>query len=185
MRVSQAEKSNSRQRIIQSAKEMFKSKGIEKTSVALVMEDAGLTHGGFYRHFDDKQQLVEVAIESSFEEICGTLRNGYEVKTPAKVLDEYSDLYLSKLHLDNPQVGCPIASMASELAKEEETYKTVFSQGFKELIQTLQVGFPESDTENEKNAMRHMAMLVGAMVIARASDAKTAKKVLAACRARH
>jgi TetR/AcrR family transcriptional repressor of nem operon len=62
MRVSQAEKSSSRQRIIQSAKEMFKSKGIEKTSVALVMEDAGLTHGGFYRHFDDKQQLVEVAI---------------------------------------------------------------------------------------------------------------------------
>jgi TetR/AcrR family transcriptional repressor of nem operon len=113
------------------------------------------------------------------------LRNGYEVKTPATVLDEYSDLYLSKLHLDNPQVGCPIASLASELAKEEETYKTVFSHGFKELIQTLQVGFPESDTENEKNAMRHMAMLVGAVVIARASDTKTAKKVLAACRARH
>ena len=184
MRVSRAEKSNSREEIVASAKKLFKSKGIEKTSVSLVMDGAGMTHGGFYRHFEDKNQLVKVAIESSFDEICESLRNNYEDKDPLKAIKEYSKLYLSKLHLDNPQMGCPIASLASELAKEDAEYKQVFTAGFNELIQELKVGFSGSKSESEAQALHHMAMMVGAIVISRATDTKTANKVLSACRSR-
>ena len=183
MKVSTEEKSKTHQRIIASAKELFKSKGIEKTSVTEVMNKAGLTHGGFYRHFEDKKELIGVTIQSSFDEVCGTLRDGFQKKSPIVVVDQYSDLYLSKKHLINPQYGCPIASLATEISKEGDEFKEIFSTSFRNLIQHLKEGSSGNDEKSEADAIRKLAMKAGAIVIARASNPKTAKKILEACRA--
>jgi len=108
MKVSSAEKSKAHQRIIDSAKELFKSKGIEKTSVAQVMNAAGLTHGGFYRHFADKKSLIEVTIQSSFAEVCDSLQDGFQKKSPMAVVDQYSELYLSKNTLSTRSKVAPL-----------------------------------------------------------------------------
>lgn len=183
MRVSQAEKLNTHQRIIATAKQLFKSNGVEKTSVVQIMQAAGLTHGGFYRHFKDKNQLIEVAIQSSFDEVREDLQAGFKRKSTTKTLDEYNALYLSKKHLENPQFGCPIPSLASEVAKEGDEFKEAFGLGFQGLIEQLKLGFMGTEPEMEAQAIRQISMMAGAVLIARASDAKTAKKVLAACKA--
>jgi TetR/AcrR family transcriptional repressor of nem operon len=182
MKVSSEEKSKAHKRIIDSAKELFKSKGIEKTSVAEVMNAAGMTHGGFYRHFDDKKTLIEVSIQSSFDDVCSSLEDGFQKKSPPAVVDQYSAFYLSRKHLNNPQLGCPIATLATEISKEGDVFKDVFSSGFEDLIKHLKEGSRGNEDSRESEAIRKIAMMAGAIIIARASNPKTAKKVLDACK---
>jgi TetR/AcrR family transcriptional repressor of nem operon len=182
VKTSLAEKSKTNARIVSRAKELFKSKGIEKTSVAEVMNSSGLTHGGFYRHFEDKTSLIKATIQSSFDEVCDLLSEGFQKKPPTAVVDQYCDLYLSKKHLNNPQYGCPIASLATEISKEGDEFKEIFSAGFEDLIHQLKQGSSGTDKEREGDAIRKMSMMVGAIVIARASNSKNAKKVIDACK---
>lgn len=184
MRVSQKEMEKSHQRIVDGAARLFRERGIEGASVAEVMSDAGLTQGGFYRHFETKDALVEAALQAAFDQFTVPLEVRLKEQEPQTAVANYRAKYLSPGHVDNPGIGCPIAALANDIARGVSALKSQFSAGVNRVITALEKGMPGSPKEKSASAARELAMLVGAVVIARASDPETAQKVLSACRVR-
>lgn len=178
MRMSREEKNESHKRILTSASRIVRERGLEGASVGAVMEDAGLTHGGFYKHFESKEALIEAALAEAFAEIARVLEDG----EPDRAVAAYRALYLSTDHKDNPGHGCPIAALGPEVAREPAHIKAAFGRGVRRIVAGL--GRDKTGTAHVKAvaALRELSMLVGAIVIARASDEQTARDVLAACR---
>jgi TetR/AcrR family transcriptional regulator, transcriptional repressor for nem operon len=117
MKKSKAETAKTRQRIVEVASEAIRNKGIEATGVAEIMAAAGLTHGGFYRHFASKEELVTEAIALSRKDyLAGTLTAADE--GPAALLKHFQD-YVTPGHRDDMGSGCPLASNGSELVRSD------------------------------------------------------------------
>ena len=176
MRASQADKAKSRERIVASAARLMRERGLDGASVNDVMRDAGLTHGGFYRHFPDKDGLAAAAITAAFDAF---IEAPHDI-LGAKGAKTFTDVYLSELHVDNPSHGCPIPALAADVARASAPLKAAFGDGISRIAARLAAERPGEDADTA--ALQHLAMLVGAVLIARASDAKTAARVLAAVR---
>jgi TetR/AcrR family transcriptional repressor of nem operon len=181
MRVSREEKNRSHERIVEGAARIMRERGLDNTSVADVMTEAGLTHGGFYRHFGAKATLLESALERAFDEAIATLEGGPEDEFPGAVA-AYFDRYLSRGHLENPGIGCPVAALGGDIARGDGSLKAAFGKGVNRFIAAVAKGMTGSSTEKRAKAARKLAMMAGAVTIARASDAETADFLLSACR---
>src|ERR1700761_7367242 len=107
MRVSQAEKEKSHARIVAGASRLLRERGLNGASVDEVMKAAGLTHGGFYKHFDSKGALIEAAIGAALDGFAEPLERG----EPERAVAAYRALYLSEGHKNHPGIGCPVASL--------------------------------------------------------------------------
>ncbi len=178
MRVSQAEKEKSHARIVASASRLLRERGLEGASVDEVMKAAGMTHGGFYKHFESKEALVEAAIGAAFATFAEPLERG----EPERAAAAYRALYLSDDHKNHPGLGCPVASVGPDIGRAQERLKSAFGTGVRRMVAALARVRRGSAQEKEAAAFRELSMLVGAMVIARASDPATARDVLAACK---
>ena len=120
-RMSAAEKQKSHERILEAAARLFRERGIAATSVADVMQAAGLTHGGFYKHFPSKQALVAQAFRHAAE---GLLSGAEAEAAPggparAEARARYVARYLSGEHVIDAGHGCPIAALGADLARGE------------------------------------------------------------------
>ncbi len=177
MRVSQKEKERSHQRIVEGAARLIRERGIETTSVSDVMTDAGMTIGGFYKHFDSKDALAEAALRSAFDEMIGvmTSRLGAEA-----ALADYQSFYLSEGHVGSPGIGCPVAALSGDVARGPASLKAEFGAGVRRTIATLVDSMPGTADERVAAATRRLALLAGAVLIARASDPDTGRAVLSA-----
>lgn len=182
MRVSREEMDRSHARIIDAAARLFREHGVENTSVAAVMEAAGLTHGGFYRHFETKEALVAAALDQAFAQVRALIEEDRRAREPAEARARYHGYYLSEAHLRQPGTACPVATLAGEVARAEPAIKAAFGSGVNRMLDVLEHHQSGTRKERRTAAMREFAMLVGAAVIARASDDETAERVLAACR---
>jgi TetR/AcrR family transcriptional repressor of nem operon len=156
--------------------------GIEATSVNDVMKKAHLTHGGFYRHFDSKESLVAAALEHAFNEVVNGLEELYRARGAGNGSKQYYEHYLSEGHVKHPELGCPIAALSMDVARSTVSVKNAFADGFGRAVDKLAAGGDGTAEENRKAAIRKLSMLAGAVMIARAADAKTAAAVLAACK---
>jgi TetR/AcrR family transcriptional repressor of nem operon len=181
MRVSQKEMEKSHRRIVDGASRLIRERGIEGTSVADVMGEAGLKQGGFYRHFDSKDALVEAALQDAFEQMLLPLETRLEKQEPKAAIAEYRSHYLSQGHVEQRGFGCPVAALGSDVARGLSALKTSFGAGVNRMVKALAAGMRGSPQEIETSAARDLAMMVGAVVIARASDPETARKILSAC----
>ena len=182
MRVSQEEKQRSHRRIVESAARLVRERGVDATSVADVMADAGLTHGGFYRHFETKDALTEAALQSAFGQITSLLEAQQSATGAEAAFTAFQNIYRSDGHAANPGIGCPIAALAGEIGRGTGVLKTAFGRGVNRLIDRLMLGMPGASSRRRDRATRELAMMAGAIMIARASDPDTAQAVLAACR---
>lgn len=177
MRASQEEKDRSHARILASASRLFRERGLEGASVGDVMRDAGLTHGGFYKHFDSKQALAEGALEAAFADFARALEEG----DPAEAYAAYRARYLSPEHRDNPCLGCPAATLGQDVGRGSERLRAAFGQGVRRIVGAMARAMRGSAEARRAAALREFSMLVGALVIARASDDDLAGEVLSAC----
>lgn len=182
MRVSQAEMDSNHQRIVEGTSRLLRERGVHNTSVADAMSEAGLTHGGFYRHFKTKDDLVVAGIQSTFEAIAAHLELQQLDTDPRDVAAQYRAIYLSDEHVGNPGQGCPVPALGGEVARESPTLREAFGAGFRRVADALAKGMPGTPPERESRALRELATLVGAVVVARASDSETARLMLEACR---
>lgn len=182
MRVSQEEKDRSHARIVESAARLVRERGIDGTNVADVMGDAGMTHGGFYRHFDTKEALLAAALQSAFDQILSLLDTQPGEDKPCASVPQYQSRYLSQAHVDAPGTGCPLASLGADVARGSEALRQVFGAGVDRTIAILSKDLPGSKAERRAMAARELALMVGAVTLARAADAATARVVLEACR---
>lgn len=183
MRVSQAEMDKGHARIVEGAARLFRERGIEKTSVSDVMAEAGFTQGGFYRHFKNKDAIVIAALQTAFDHIASSIEGKTESTEPPAAVEAFRGRYLSKQHLDSPGKGCPIAALGCDVARGSDGLRIAFGAGVSRITAALARGKHGSAQERRIKATQELAMMAGAIMIARACDPETARQVLAACRA--
>jgi len=163
---------------------MFRERGLAGVGVAALMADAGLTHGGFYSHFESREALVAEAIgyalgESARRVYLSELNNGDK--------PGYSRLihrYLSSLHRDNPGSGCVLASLGAEVARQDGESRKVFSKGFDEVVSLLADLSPECTRKARRaHILTVISTLAGALTMARAvNDPEVSDEILASVR---
>lgn len=174
MRYSKDHKQESRSRIIRSAAREIRSRGPDKISVAAVMASSGLTHGAFYAHFSSKEGLVAEAIEEMFSDarrLGDTLENASlkDVSDARLAFRTYLAAYLSPEHRDGPERGCPLPSLATDMARTGGPAATQFAVGLAQLTSRIAVVLAKigvRDPSAEANAI--IAQMVGAIGLARA-----------------
>src|SRR6266852_5237110 len=117
MRYGAEHKQQTRERIVRAAARRFRSRGGEGAGIGDLMRDLRLTHGGFYRHFGSKEDLFVHAFELSLLEVRRRLLAAVEHAPPGGELKALIDAYLDVEHCDNAAEGCPVAALASEVAR--------------------------------------------------------------------
>ena len=182
MRVTQHEMDANHDRIVEGAARLMRERGVRSTSVADAMYEAGMTHGGFYRHFKTKDDLVVEALRSAFDDFANPLELRQQIESPQTVVDEYKTLYLSPEHVANPGHGCPMPALGSDLAREAEPVKAEFTTGLRRVVDALAAAGEGTPEQRQAHALREISMLVGAVLLARACGDAMASEVLQACR---
>ena len=148
------------------------------SAIADLMRELGLTHGGFYKHFDSKQQLLAEAITKGFEEM--EAGNAVRKAKPGTELKAIIEHYLSPEHCANRGAGCPIAALSSEIARYPRAVRIEIDRAMQRRIKRL-AGFLPGKTwkQRERNCRVLMSGMVGALDLARAAvDQKSRKAIL-------
>lgn len=168
MRYDADRKHRTREQVLKEAIRAIRTSGAHRLAVAGVMAKAGLTHGGFYAHFDSKDDLVASAIDQMFEAGLHRFRNANVGKMPAQALTTYIDLYVSARHRDS-STGCPIPTIASDLPHLAKPVRQRFALGVARLIEALASHLTQMGRECAKEDARSMlSEMVGALALARA-----------------
>lgn len=166
MRKSREETARTREHIVRVASAEFRRRGIAATSLADLMGAAGLTHGGFYKHFESKDQLVAECSRLAMGELL-------EMLDGLPGTEERIERYLSELHRDHPEQGCPLSALGSEAARADEVTRGNLSAGVARLIELLSVSGDRS------RAVASAAALVGALTLSRlVTDAELSAELL-------
>ncbi|MEV6842280.1 TetR/AcrR family transcriptional regulator [Actinoplanes sp. NPDC051411] len=162
-RVSQAQAQENRRTVVRTAGRLFRERGIDGVSVADIMAEAGLTHGGFYKQFESKEALVVEAVAEAFAEQAETLRHYRDQPDRAAALAAFFGSYLSPGHRDDPGPGCPTAGFGGDLAREEHETpaREVYAKGIDRYSRWL-----GSETEPD---LVTVSTMVGAVILARAT----------------
>ena len=185
MRYDSDHKSETRRRVLKEAAREIRAKGPGGLAVAGVMARAGLTHGGFYAHFESKEALIAAAIETMFE----SARNRFDLAAtdgdPRDALLSYVDFYLSPAHRDTREHGCPLPSLSGDLARLDPEARMRFGQGVAGLTARLAGALGRHGVADPEQAGASMLNeMVGAVALARAvSDPAQSDSILAAARA--
>lgn len=174
-RVSKEAKAASHEKIVEVASKKFRERGIEAMCVADVMKAAGLTHGGFYRHFSSKEELAAVATARAFDEILGRLDRLLELGDKKAAMTAFIDMYMSTEHAANPGIGCPIAAYGCEAVRGSAIQREAMAAGIERGTRAL-----AGAIGGERRAARQMAygvlsMMVGSVVMARSADSDTSR----------
>lgn len=184
MRVSKEAAAASRARIVAAASRLLRERGVEATSIADVMAAAGLTHGGFYKHFGSKDDLVAAAVGAAFAGHAERFAERRAALGAQVALRAYLDEYLSPEHVAHPGLGCPVAALGAEAGRSSAAVADAFARGVEETIaRFLTAAPPGSDAATARAAaIRRLAAMVGAVVVARGvGPGSLADEVLAAC----
>jgi TetR/AcrR family transcriptional repressor of nem operon len=176
MKVSREQVQQHRERILAAASYLFRERGFDGVSVADVMKAAGLTHGGFYGHFDSKDALIREAL---VYELPGRRR-----RTDAQSAAEYADAYLTTRHRDNRGTGCPIAGVGSEAARASADVRAALTKVVRRQIDRFSAASPGTTPAlRRRAAIAAYSAMVGAVVLARiVDDEELSKEVLGATR---
>ena len=186
MRYSDSHKEETRNKVLRAAAAAVRARGPDGVSVAEIMAEAGLTHGGFYAHFPNKEALVAAAIEEAFGQSRRRFARMTEAMTSDEALAAFVDAYVSTEHRNNPQRGCPISTLTNDLPRQGPMVRAAFDAGVEGMIARLEARLPEQDPVARRSlASSLMAEMAGAVALSRAvSDEALADQVLEASRAR-
>lgn len=182
MKVTKAQARENRERIVETASVLFRERGYDGVSVADLMAAAGFTHGGFYKHFGSKADLMSEAAASSFSQSVA--------KTADASIADFLQQYLSREHRDTPGHGCTMAALCADASRQPEPIKATFAAGIESQLATL-LSSDVTETQSEQlgiraNRIAAMAQAVGAIVLSRAcpDDSPLADEILQVCRER-
>jgi TetR/AcrR family transcriptional repressor of nem operon len=159
------------ERIVDAASRAIRRSGYDGTSVADIMKEAGLTHGGFYAHFASREaMLAEAADRAGAESVAATSRVAASVP-PEQALYSLVSAYLSKEHLLNMENGCPLAALGSEMPRQAPEVRRASTRRFKEMIDVVARQLPDwGQPEAHEKAVFMVSSMVGTLLLARAVD---------------
>ncbi len=138
VRKSKAETAATRELIVQTASREFRRNGIAETGLADIMHSAGLTHGGFYRHFDSKDELLHESLQQALDQLSAGLDAKSKAKSGRSALESVVEGYLSQRRRDDYGASCPVAALASDLRRADGETRTIASTGIDRFITTIQ-----------------------------------------------
>src|SRR5258706_14687384 len=168
-----SKKEQTRERILRAAARAIRQHGYEGVGVAEVMKDAGLTHGGFYAHFESRDGVPAAAADQAGAESTESLSRAVARAKPGEELMALVDAYLSDRHVEAPEhgMGCAIAAAGSEVPRQHAEVRRAVGRRIKELIGLVERQFPEGGQQApHEKAMAIASNLVGALTLARAVD---------------
>jgi len=189
MRYDGDHKQKTRERVLKEAAKAIRADGPHRIAVAGVMAKAGLTHGGFYAHFESKDDLIAAAIDTMFGEARGRFsRDAAEsggADTPKDRLIRYIDFYLSAGHRDARTTGCPLPALAADLPRLAPASRVRYGQGVASLTALIAEALRAlGSAEPQALAGSALAEMVGALSLARAvADPDQSDLILDASRA--
>lgn len=168
MRYKTGHKAEIHQKIVKDAARRVRAEGLTGAAVSAVMRDTGLTHGGFYKHFKDKDELLVESLRVAFAEIADYLGQAGERSEPATAWKAIVNAYLIPEHCDHPERGCPVAALAPELARAGKAMKRQIVEEltkYKDRMLPFMPGRTAADKERAFFVI--FSTMVGAMEIAR------------------
>lgn len=171
MKVSREQAAENRRRIVETAARLFRERGLDGVGVAELMKQAGLTHGGFYGHFQSKDELMAEACDAAIEQTGARWRKRLD-RDPS--LDTLVSHYLTPRHRDHPGDGCVVAALANDAARHEGPVRASYTRSVRRLIGTvadsLRGTLPGAEARRRRKAMAICAGMVGGLILARAVD---------------
>jgi len=173
MKVSKEQVRENRTRIVETASELFRERGFDGVGVAELMSAAGLTHGGFYKHFGSKADLMAESMN------CGFTRSAES--TAGVDRERFIEYYLSRPHRDDRGKGCVMSALGADTARQSESIRETFAAGIERQLAVL-----ENEHETRTDLIDTIAHLVGALVLSRAcpDNSALADEILDVCRMR-
>ena len=184
LKTSRAHVEKNRENLLDAASKGFRRKGFEGVRVADLMQEVGLTHGGFYNYFKSKDDLVASACDASLKRQSERVKSMKDKDSGAELI-AYFERYLSQASRDTPENACLFPSLAADVSRQGEAVRTVFSEGLSDYLNAMG---DLTDKDRPKDGLPHNAVsvlstLVGAMVLARAvNDRQLSDGILYAAR---
>ncbi|CAM5780505.1 TetR family transcriptional regulator OS=Rhizobacter sp. Root404 OX=1736528 GN=ASC76_07500 PE=4 SV=1 [Rhizobacter fulvus] len=166
-------KQRTHDRIVDVAATAVRRDGYAGVGVADIMKQAGLTHGGFYAHFDSRDHLLAEAIERAGARSMERMRKVTERAGPDEALSAFVDAYLSDAHVDAPEEGCTLAALGTETPRQAPEVRNVCARRLKDMVDLVERQLPAwGEPGQHDKALAILSCMVGAMVLARASGDK-------------
>ncbi|WP_191630158.1 TetR/AcrR family transcriptional regulator [Pseudomonas fluorescens] len=181
MRVTKAQAQANREHIVETASELFRERGFDGVGVSDLMAAAGFTHGGFYKHFGSKADLMA---EASASGLFKSLEGAESLDIPG-----FIDVYVTREHRDGRGSGCTMAALCGDAARQSDDLKATFAEGIEHTLQTLGDKYPTrpdaASGEGRKKMIDLLSRAVGAIILSRAcpDDSALADEILEVCRA--
>ena len=174
MPYSEEHKQETRQKILENARRLFNKKGFAEVSIDEVMESAGLTHGGFYRHFHDKAELYAETVRWF---LCAEAPKPWQRKQAAPAGahrprgKRVVEAYFSRAHFDDRENCCPLVALPSDVARSGDGVKKAYREVLEKLVDIFEADLNEPD--KDERALALVALCVGGIVAARCVDDPT------------
>ncbi|MCC4308088.1 TetR/AcrR family transcriptional regulator [Alcanivorax marinus] len=170
MRVSKEQAAANRERIVEQAARLFRERGFDGIGVAELMNNAGLTHGGFYGHFESKDQLMAEACEHAIG-VTGKRWRKLLASDDGPSMDALAGRYLSRRHRDHPGDGCVLAALAGEATRQSPPVRGAFTRSVRRFIDLIDGALPGRRAAlRRRKAVAATAAMVGGLILARAVD---------------
>ena len=167
-RNSQNEKAQNHERIVDIAAARIRESGTATPGVAEIMHAAGLTHGGFYKHFDSRDELIAEAVDRALaenREAIAAVTEGADDPLAAFV-----DWYVSGEHRDSPASGCGVVALAGEVARGDGRVRAAYTEQVKRYLDYIEELLGGAGPETRRQATVLLSTLVGSVLVARAVD---------------
>ena len=184
MRYSKEHKQETHARIVRKASVRLREKGAHGIGVADLMKEAGLTHGGFYAHFDSREALVIEAFNYAMDRSMEHWRKTAAQIAPDKRFSTIVDSYLTALHRDDPGRGCAVPTLGAEIARESLKTRRAFAAKLEEMIDMIADQIPDVPRKTaRKQAAATLATMMGTLVLSRiAGNSEFSDEILSAGR---
>ena len=168
MRYSKEHKQETHAKIVKKAAVLLREKGAHGIGVADLMKEAGLTHGGFYAHFESREALVIEAFAYAMDRSTERWRKIAEQTPPDKRLATIIQTYLTPVHRDDPGHGCAVPALGGEIARESPKTRKAFAAKLEAMIDMVADQIPDGPRKAaRKQAMATIATMMGTLVLAR------------------
>lgn len=179
-----AKSDRTRRRILGAAATAFRERGVDRVGVRDVMKRAGLTRGGFYFHFADKDTLLAEAIREAAQSNAATHVSWAEGAPEGRKLQAFVEGYLSEEHRDRPELGCLVAALGGEIGRANARQRKAFTEGIDVTLERIAAYLPGATTaERRARAGLLLSSMAGVLMVSRVlSDRTRSDALLAAAR---
>lgn len=168
VRVSRDQARQNRQRVVATSSALFREKGVDGVGISDLMSEAGLTHGGFYKQFGSKAELVEEACAKALDDTMA-FWDGY-LEGAAEPRARFIRAYLSHQQRDRVSEGCLLPALAGEARRETPAIRSVFTRAIRSYADRLDQPVDARTAQSRAEALSTLSEMVGAILLARVTD---------------